>query len=112
NEPHVMKGHLPWLQHDVHRSRFVNCHGDLLAAAQQIVRRESIPMRKLLERMRSGHDTHATVFSCTGRERDPRGHNVRLRKAPVRRILVPRNAPRIMGILYEEPRAPAQNIWP
>src|SRR6185437_15257265 len=98
NQHNVMQRHLSWLQDDIHRSRLLDRYGNFLAPAQKVVPCKGIPVGKLLERMCSWHNVHTSVLSRARRERDPGGHNIRLGKAPVCRILVPRYARGIVSV--------------
>ena len=66
-------------------------------------------MRDLLDVGPRDH-AHGPALDGALRERDPRGHHVRLAQAPVGRVLVPRHEGRVARLLDEEARAPAEQV--
>ena len=107
-----MERHLARRQDDVHCLGVIYLDCDFLAAAQQIVGREGVLVRQLVKFMRSGDDTHASVFPRARRERDPGRHNIGFGETPISRILMPRYARPVERILNKESRTPAQNVRP
>ena len=51
DDAHVMQRHLAGLQFDRHRLRRIDVDRDLLAARQQVVLRERVAMRHLVEQV-------------------------------------------------------------
>ena len=106
----MMQRHFARLQHNGDGVFFVHLDGDFLAAREQIVFREGVPVRNLFLRVRAGNEAHRAVRFIAGRECDPRGDDVGFIEAPVSRILMPGNEGRIACFLDEKVGGPAQQV--
>src|SRR5437016_6259074 len=91
NDLDVMKGHLPSVKDDIDRPRLVNLNGDLLAAGQCVVCRESVSLQEHITPVSFGHYAHATVLGKAVRQGDPGSGHVRGVKPPVSCVLMPRH---------------------
>src|SRR3546814_12256135 len=61
-------------------------------------------MGELVELVRAGRDAHAAARQVARREGDPGGDDVRRAEPPIRRILVPGDVARVVGVLDDEGR--------
>ena len=110
NQADVVQRGLAGLQHDIDRCLLVDLVLDDLAARQQVVLAEGLAVGNLVELVGAGRKPHGAGFDGAGRKRDPGGDHVGGAEAPVGRVLVPGNECRVVRVLGEEERRPAEDV--
>ena len=110
DQPHVVQRHLAGGEFQHRRLALIDIHHDLLAARQQVLGREGVAMRHLIQLVRRRDHPHGAVRRGAVGERHPGGDDVGRLQPPVGGILVPRDVAWIARLLDEERGAPAQDV--
>ena len=109
---HVMKGHLTWLQHHIHRVVLIDVNFDFLAAGQHVLLGKRVFMRHHLHLVGTRHKAHAATLDGGGAKRNPGGHDIGWIQSPIGKVLMPADKIRGLRLLGEEIGRPAKNIRP
>ena len=110
DQAHVVQRGLARLQHDIDGRVLVHLVLYDLAAREHVVLAVGVAVRDLIQLVGAGRNPHGTRFHRAGRERDPGGHHLKTAQAPIGRILMPGDVGRIVRVLGEEERSPAEEV--